>query len=64
MPGQRGQAGCPCQSYGRELGRCQAKIVRVESSVMDNTKRIQEVEKKLEGQEAAKEADNSNLRKE
>ena len=31
---------------------------------MDNTKRIQEVEKKLEGQEAAKEADNSNLRKE
>ena len=31
---------------------------------MDNTKRIQEVEKKLEGQEAAKEADKSNLRKE
>ena len=46
------------------LAGVEAKIVRVEGNVMENTRRIQEVEKRQEGQEAARTAEKSNLRKE
>ena len=46
------------------LAGVEAKIVRVEGNVMENTRRIQEVEKRQEGQEAARAAEKSNLRKE
>ena len=46
------------------LAGVETKIVHVESNVIDNTRRIQEIEKKLEGQDTARAAEKNNLRKE
>ena len=46
------------------LAGVETKIVRVESNMIDNTRRIQEIEKKLEGQDTARAAEKNNLRKE